>query len=347
MTSNKQGSIHPVSNGAKRLTQPAARGLIVGSFMPAHAGHRLLMEFGRVWCDELVVALLHSPEDAINLAVRQRWLQELAPDLTVVEVALESGPPSTIEPDSVAAKVGQVMPGSFEVLIGSKARDEAIASALNMRFIGVDPEQLMVPVGATDVREDPMSHWELIPECARSHFARRVCVYGPGGTGKSALVEQLTIHYDTAWATEYRPPGKAPMELGDMPRIGRAQAAIEDAMARQSNRVLICDGGVLGTAVKSKVAFKQCPQELRELSDARAYHQILLMDLDPVLADTAPKRRFEAAQREFDAYRNELIEADRRYLRLDGDYDTRFRIACDAIDILIGQPTRRPPRPDL
>ena len=31
--------------------------------------------------------------------------------------------------------------------------------------------------------------------------------------------------------------------------------------------------------------------------------------------------------------------------RLDGDYDTRFRIAADAVDLLLGKPSGRPPRP--
>jgi len=72
----------------------------------------------------------------------------------------------------------------------------------------------------------------------------------------------------------------------DMERIARGQAASEDALARNANRVLVADTDPLATLVWSDVLFGAVPPAVRELADSRVADLYLLTDVDvPWVAD--------------------------------------------------------------
>ena len=57
--------------------------LVLGKFLPPHAGHRFLAEQARGMTDEAIVALLANSTEPIPVEVRHRWLEELLPLATV------------------------------------------------------------------------------------------------------------------------------------------------------------------------------------------------------------------------------------------------------------------------
>ena len=68
------------------------------------------------------------------------------------------------------------------------------------------------------------------------------------------------------------------LELKDSKRA--AQIALEDTLARDANRALICDTDPLLTCVWSEVMFGEAPAWLREAARARRYALTLLCDVD-------------------------------------------------------------------
>ena len=107
-------------------------------------------------------------------------------------------------------------------------------------------------MSGTAVRADPLGHWELLPECVRPYFLKRVCVFGPESTGKSTLARDLAREFGTLYAWEYARPLLDPQggqcRPEDISRIARGQVATEDALARQADRVLILKDGRLEAA---------------------------------------------------------------------------------------------------
>src|SRR5205814_5917310 len=99
----------------------------------------------------------------------------------------------------------------------------------------------LVPISGTLIRQDPIKHWEDLPEVVRPYFVKRVCVFGPESTGKSTLARDLARHFQTVYASEYARPLLDPQggqcRPLDIPLIVRGQVATEDALARQANRV--------------------------------------------------------------------------------------------------------------
>jgi len=106
-----------------------------------------------------------------------------------------------------------------------------------------------------------MKHWEFLPQAVRPYFVKRVCVFGPESTGKSTLARDLARHFGTVYAWEYARPMLDPQGgecrgVDDIVRIVRGQVATENALARQANRVLICDTDVLTSTIWSDVRQK-------------------------------------------------------------------------------------------
>src|SRR5690349_10467296 len=66
----------------------------------------------------------------------------------------------------------------------------------------------------------------------------------------------------------------------DIDVIAHGQIALEDALARDADRVLICDTDPLLTVVWAEVMFGEAPAWLREAARARRYELTLLCDVD-------------------------------------------------------------------
>lgn len=322
------------------------RGVIAGTFMPPHVGHRYLHDFAAGFGGHPLVVLFTADDDPIAPELRLDWLGALFPGAEIVQVHTEQA----VEGEARAAAARDALAGKCDTLFGSDEDDLVLATELGLRFVTVDTERLTVPVSASAIREDAIGHWEFLPDCVRPHYVKRICVLGPPGSGKSSLVEQLAVHYDTVGAWDYRDTftrqlGRKP-GTDDLVMLATAQNAAEDAMARQANRVLFCDSSSIAGVMETRLALTNVSDDLAAITFQREYELILLMDVDGDWAMGTGQQPTDRAKRKFERYRQFLIESERRYLRLDGDYDTRFRIACDAVDNMTGQPTGRPPRPE-
>ena len=148
----------------------------------------------------------------------------------------------------------------------------------------------MFPVSGTAIRTAPMRHFAALPRCVRPYFVRRVSVFGPESTGKSTLAAELARAAGTLcvpeFARTYLEARAGVLERRDIDAIGRGQIALEDTLARDANRVLVCDTDPLLTVVWSEAMFGEAPGWLREAARARRYDLTLLCDADlPWVAD--------------------------------------------------------------
>src|SRR5207302_10464947 len=134
------------------------------------------------------------------------------------------------------------LPGRPDFVFASEDYGRRLAEELGAKFVPVDRERGAVPVSGTAVRSDPMANWSFIPRCVRPYFAKRVCVFGPESSGKTTLARRLADHFRTAWVPEYArtllEANGGDVRCEDMEVIARGQAAAEDALARNANRVL-------------------------------------------------------------------------------------------------------------
>ena len=87
--------------------------------------------------------------------------------------------------------IKRIEPRDIDYVFASEPYGERLAKELDARFIPFDLGREMMPISGTEIREHPMKHWEMLPECTHGYFAKRVCVFGPESTGKSTLTRAI------------------------------------------------------------------------------------------------------------------------------------------------------------
>lgn len=314
------------------------RGLVLGKFLPYHAGHAHLIRTARAQVDELTVLVCSLSSEPIDGSLRHSWVASEHPDCRVIHVAEELPQTPDEHPafwDMWREVIGR-RAGPVDVVFTSEDYGEELARWLNARHVCVDRERRAVPISGTSVRADPYGHWAFLPTVVRPFYVRRVAILGDESTGKTTLASQLASAFDTVWVPEYgrtycgtRDPRT--LSLDDFERIGRGQLAAEDSAAREANCLLFCDTDLLTTCTWSDMIAGSRPPWLAATAERRRYERVFLLAADVpwindgtrVLAD----RRAEHTAR----LRHELERVGQPYDELHGPFDARLGSACRLI----------------
>lgn len=322
------------------------RGMVLGKFMPPHAGHVYLCEFARRWADELTIVVGTLAREPIPGALRHAWMRELFPSCRVVHLTDELPQHPHEHPDFWSlwrTSLTRALGAPVDVVFASEEYGPRLAAELGARFVPVDPARVAVPISGTRVRQDALAEWEHLPRCVRPHFAKRVSVIGPESTGKTTLARDLAKALGTAWVPEYartwlEARGGA-LEGLDWLDLVRGQIASEEALARDCHRVLVCDTDPLATTVWAQVLAGACPEEVRRAALDRSYDLTLLTAPDVPWVGDAVRYLPHGGQDFFDRCEAALRAAGRRYVVLRGDWETRSRVALDAVRSLLAPHT--------
>lgn len=318
-------------------------GLILGKFMPPHRGHQALVDFGRRFVDRLTVLVCTLKKEPIPGDLRHAWMRELFPEADVLHVTDEVPSDPSEHPDfwSIWQRlIRKYVPQGPDFVFASEPYGARLAEILGARFIPMDPSRDMVNISASRIRQDPMAHWDYLPDCVRPYFVRRVCVFGPESTGKSTLARELALRLGTVHVSEFArgllDARQGRCDYEDIPVIARGQVAAEEALARQARRVLICDTDVLTTTIWSEVLFGTCPPEVAAEAERRTYDLYLLLDIDvPWVQDG--QRYLGDRREEFMKRCVHALESRRRpTVRIRGTWTERMDRALQAVSALIG-----------
>ena len=314
--------------------------------MPPHIGHLYLIDVARRQVDQLSVVIFTKACEPIPGTLRVGWLRELVPDLPVLHATQEH----SVDFDDAAAwdfwvgAIREVLPADPAIVFSSEAYGAELARRLGARHVLVDPARTQVPVSATQIREHPLANWDYIPPAVRPYFARRVAVVGAESTGKTTLARSLAAHFQTVWAPEFAREYLGAAAHGgavtpdDMLVIARGQAALEDRLARDANRLLICDTNLLTTLIWHEHYFGACPPEIRRMAAERTADLYLLCDVDiPWVGDglrDSPGERGWFHER----FVQELEARGLPYRVLSGSHDQRLAAAIHHIASVVGEP---------
>ncbi len=320
----------------------ARHGMVLGKFLPPHRGHVHLCEAARRMCDELTIVVASLPDEPIPGAQRVAWLRQLIPTAHVVHhTAVLPQEPSQHPQfwELWRTSLLGLLPRAPDRVFSSDAYGRRLAAELGATWIPIDPGRTAIAVSGTAIRADPMRHFAALPRCVRPHYVRRVSVFGPESTGKTTLASELARAFATVQVPEfargYLESRGGVLARADLDVIGEGQLAMEEALAADADRVLVCDTDPLATVVWGEVMFGEASRWLREAARARRYDLTLLCDVDlpwePDLVRYVPAERAGFFARCEDALRR----AGRRYTIVRGTGATRTTVAHAAVTALI------------
>ena len=169
--------------------------------------------------------------------------------------------------------------------------------------------------------------------------AKRIAVFGPESTGKTALAGALAAHFRAPVVAEYareRWDELGGLTLDDMMPVAREQWRREDAAAAGAERLIVCDTDALTTMLWSDLLYGTCPEELRRGAEKRCrnYALYLLCDIDVPFAPD-PQRCFpDPADREMTmrVWRGALTRRGLPFVEIRGDWAERERAAIAAVE---------------
>lgn len=116
--------------------------------------------------------------------------------------------------------------------------------------------------------------------------------------------------------------------------IVRGQIASEEALARDADRVLICDTDPLATTVWAEFLAGGCPQELRDL--ARRPYDLTLLTTPDVPWDADDGRCVPGARGTFFARCEQALRAaGRSFVVITGGWEERLSVSLRAVEELV------------
>ncbi len=183
------------------------RGFLLGKFMPLHAGHVFLCDVASNLVDELTVLVCTRDCEPIEGILRADWVRRsVRNNVRVVHMHRDVPQEPGDHPDFWSIWAGLVAehhPAPIDVVFGSEDYVLKLAEVVGARPFIVDRDRQHVPISATRIRTDPVSHWAYVPPAVRPYYQKRICLLGPESVGKTTMAQTLAAHFQTLVVPEY------------------------------------------------------------------------------------------------------------------------------------------------
>ena len=320
------------------------RGFVLGKFMPPHAGHVYLCDFGRAYVEELTILVCSLPDDLIPGKLRFQWMKEMFPTARVVHCEEIVPQEPADDPENFWPIWRNILkryhPEPIDMVFASEPYGHRLAEEAGARFVPVDEARTAFPISGRAIRENPYDNWRFLPGPVRPYYMKRVTLFGAESTGKTTLAAQLARHFDTVVAPEYgrfhtEAFGAEASSPEDMRQIVMGHLAGVAAASLRTNRVLIEDTDPVLTAVWSDtLAGSRDPW----FDNYRDYPDLYLFcDIDlPWVDDGTRYFRDPAVRRDFHlACERELIARGVNFIRIQGTPEQRRARAIEAVEALL------------
>jgi len=166
---------------------------------------------------------------------------------------------------------------------------------------------------------------------------RKIVVIGPESTGKSTLSAALAAELQTVWVPEYARTyleelGR-PYTQNDLKEMAKGQLMLEDTLALQANKLLICDTDLHVIKVWSEARYNSCDRYITEQIATRQYDMYLLTYIDTEWEDD-PLREHPAPDERayfYNIYRDIVQNSNLPWADIRGKHEYRVKTALEAI----------------
>lgn len=335
-------------------------GMYGGSFDPLHIGHLHDIIRAASMCEELYIMISWCEgRESTSKELRYRWIWNNIKHLPNCKIML-------VEDEAVSKEEYNT---DYYWEKGAQDIKDMIGKPIDAVFCGTDyygtgrfeslycPESEViyfdrseVPISSTELRFDVYENWQYIPPICRPYYVKRVLVVGGESTGKSTLVQNLAIAYNTNYVREIGRDtceiagGEEYMNVGDLYENLLLQKTEEIEAAKYSNKILFIDTDALttkfyaGFLLDDSSEIKNCSNLANAITDINRFDLVLF--LEPTVEFVQDGTRSEEIASDRERYSNiikQLFDAHNiKYHCINGDYLDRFNTAKDLIEEYFG-----------
>ncbi len=211
------------NNLAKSKISGHRVGIFFGEFAPLHVGHLSIIHQALMENDCVVLAISgsHRPNDRgmtidLPLERRFRYLREAfndEPQLRIVQINEDDMPdyPNGWEAwvKAFRTQILSVLEDDLEInhqftiYAGEAEYDDELLSRLPKTYRVQHVERSLLPISATQIRQNPVKYWNYIVPAFRRHFVKKVLIVGSASTGKSTMIRRLAKQFQAPFSEEH------------------------------------------------------------------------------------------------------------------------------------------------
>lgn len=209
-----------INNISKRKLTGQHIGITFGTFAPLHVGHQQLIYKSLMNHDAALVIVSGSDGDrgdkiGLSLEKRFRYLREAYNDEANLRVAMLNENDIPTYPQgwdewtlhllrSIALNIEGVFEATnFTIYVSEPEYQVELEKRLPQNVQVALQNRKSIAISATEIRENPVRHWEKINRVFRRHFTKKVLIAGSASTGKSTLVRRLARSINAPFSEEY------------------------------------------------------------------------------------------------------------------------------------------------
>lgn len=182
--------------------------IVVGSFLPPHAGHLALIEHAAQLADHIDVVVCDEPGQRPSAERRATWIRTLRPDVAVSVVPDICGwhTPAACPLECSRAwadHLSALGQGPWNTVVSSEDYGRPFAEALGATHAVFDQDRERVPCSGTEIRNDLRAGWRWLDPVVRAGLTRKVVIVGAESTGTTTLANDLATELGAPWVPEF------------------------------------------------------------------------------------------------------------------------------------------------
>lgn len=205
-----------MSNLFKEKLKGKHLSIIFGTFAGAHLGHYQSIIQAKRETDGCVVVVSGRKGDrgdqiGLDLQKRFRYMRELFAEEEHIYVTYVNEDDIPEYPNGWDAWFHMVVDAftdavdpSWEELTWYVGEPEYKTELEKRTYANVKLlDRMLLPISATQIRENPLKHWQYITRPFRRHFSTNILIMGSASNGKSTLVKDIARSLGSPFSEEY------------------------------------------------------------------------------------------------------------------------------------------------